>query len=75
MLADRGWQIENVDCTIILENPKINPHIQEMKKVLTPLMNILEEDVSIKATTNETMGYVGRGEGINAMAVALIKKE
>jgi 2-C-methyl-D-erythritol 2,4-cyclodiphosphate synthase len=58
-----------------LENPKINPHIQEMKKVLAPLMNILEEDVSIKATTNETMGYVGREEGINAMAVALIKKE
>jgi 2-C-methyl-D-erythritol 2,4-cyclodiphosphate synthase len=75
MLADRGWQIENVDCTVILENPKINPHIQEMKKVLAPLMNILKEDVSIKATTNETMGYVGRGEGINAMAVALIKKE
>jgi 2-C-methyl-D-erythritol 2,4-cyclodiphosphate synthase len=74
MLADRGWQIENVDCTIILENPKINPHIQEMKKVLAPLMNILEEDVSIKATTNETMGYVGRGEGINAMAVALITR-
>jgi 2-C-methyl-D-erythritol 2,4-cyclodiphosphate synthase len=75
MLADQGWQIENVDCTIILENPKINPHIPQMKKVLAPLMNILEEDVSIKATTNETMGYVGRGEGINAMAVALIKKE
>lgn len=75
MLADRGWQIENVDCTVILENPKINPHIPQMKKVLAPLMNILEEDVSIKATTNETMGYVGREEGINAMAVALIKKE
>ena len=75
MLTEKGWKIENVDCTICLENPKINPHIEEMKKVLAPLMNITEEDVSIKATTNETLGYVGREEGINAMAVALIQKE
>lgn len=74
-LLEKGWAIENVDCTIVLENPKINPHISEMKKVLAPLMNLSEEDVSIKATTNETMGYVGRQEGVNAMAVALIRKE
>jgi 2-C-methyl-D-erythritol 2,4-cyclodiphosphate synthase len=75
MLTEKGWRIENVDCTICLENPKINPHIPEMKKVLAPLMDISEEDVSIKATTNETLGYVGREEGVNAMAVALIMKE
>lgn len=74
-LLEKGWKIENVDCTIVLENPKINPHIGEMKKVLAPLMNLTEEDVSIKATTNETMGYVGREEGVNAMAVALIAKK
>ena len=74
-LLDKGWGIENVDCTIVLENPKINPHIGEMKKVLAPLMNLTEEDVSIKATTSETMGYVGREEGVNAMAVALIAKK
>ncbi len=74
MLAEKGWRIENVDCTICLENPKISSHIPEMKKVLAPLMSILEEDVSIKATTNETLGYVGREEGVNAMAVALIMK-
>lgn len=74
-LLEKGWEIENVDCTIVLENPKINPHIGEMKKVLAPLMNLTEEDVSIKATTNETMGYVGREEGVNAMAVALIAKK
>jgi 2-C-methyl-D-erythritol 2,4-cyclodiphosphate synthase len=74
MLTEKGWKIENVDCTICLENPKINPHISEMKRVLAPLMNISEEDVSIKATTNETLGYVGREEGVNAMAVALIAK-
>ena len=74
MLSDKGWKIENVDCTLVLEKPKINPHIQEMKKVLAPLMNITDEDVSIKATTNEKLGYVGREEGVNAMAVALISK-
>lgn len=74
MLHERGWQIENVDCTICLEAPKVNPHISEMKKVLAPLMSIEEDDVSIKATTSEKLGYVGREEGVNAYAVALIKK-
>jgi 2-C-methyl-D-erythritol 2,4-cyclodiphosphate synthase len=74
MLSEKGWRIENVDCTICLEAPKVNPHIPEMKKTLAPLMNISEEDVSIKATTNETLGYVGRQEGVNAYAVALIMK-
>lgn len=75
MLTEKGWQVENVDCTLTLENPKVNPHIPEMKKILAPLMNITEEDVSIKATTNETLGYVGREEGVNAYAVALISKQ
>ena len=74
MLQEKGWKIENVDCTICLEAPKVNPHIPEMKKVLSSLMQISEEDVSIKATTNETLGYVGREEGVNAYAVALISK-
>jgi len=74
MLSDNGWAVGNVDCTLCLENPKINPYIPEMKKVLAPLMNISEEDISIKATTNETLGYVGREEGVNAYAVALIIK-
>jgi len=74
MLKENGWKIENVDCTICLENPKINPHIPEMKKTLAPLMNIDQDDISIKATTNEKLGYVGREEGVNAMAVALIMK-
>lgn len=74
MLKAKGWKVENVDCTLTLEKPKINPHIPEMKKVLAPLMEITEEDVSIKATTNEKLGYVGREEGVNAYAVALISK-
>jgi 2-C-methyl-D-erythritol 2,4-cyclodiphosphate synthase len=74
MVEEKGWKIGNVDCTICLEHPKINPHINDMRRVLAPLMNISEEDVSIKATTNEKLGYVGRDEGINAYAVALISK-
>ncbi len=75
MLSENGWAIGNVDCTLTLEQPKINPHIPAMKLALAPLMGISEEDISIKATTNETMGYVGRQEGINAYAVALITKD
>lgn len=74
MLSGNGWSVGNVDCTLCLENPKINPYIPEMKKILAPLMNISEDDISIKATTNETLGYVGREEGVNAYAVALITK-
>lgn len=72
MLREKGWRVGNVDCTVCLENPKINPHIDQMKKVLAPILEVGVEDVSIKATTNEKLGYVGREEGINATAVALI---
>jgi 2-C-methyl-D-erythritol 2,4-cyclodiphosphate synthase len=74
MLHERGWKIENVDCTVALESPKISSHVDEMKRVLAPLMKVSEEDISIKATTTETLGYIGRQEGINAYAVALISK-
>lgn len=75
MIREKGWKIENVDCTICLEDPKINPHIEEMKKVMAPLMQITPDDISIKATTTETLGYVGRQEGVNATAVALISRD
>lgn len=74
MLHERGWKIGNVDCTICLEKPRVNPHIADMKKVLAPLMRISEDDVSIKATTSEKLGFVGREEGVNAYAIALISK-
>ncbi len=74
MLEEKGWKIGNVDCTVCLERPQINPHVAEMKKTLAPLMKLEEEDVSIKATTNEALGYVGRGQGVNAYAVVLISK-
>lgn len=74
MVEAKGWKINNVDCTICLEHPKVNPHIAEMKKVLAPLMNVEEDDVSIKATTMEKLGFIGRDEGVNAYAVALLIK-
>lgn len=74
MLASKGWRVENVDCTLCLEEPKVKPHIEDMQSVLAPLMRVAVEDVSIKATTNEGLGYVGRTEGVNAYAVALISR-
>lgn len=75
MLSEKGWRIENVDCTLCLEEPKIKPYIREMQDALAPLMNLTIEDVSIKATTNEKLGYVGRQDGVNAYAVALISNK
>jgi 2-C-methyl-D-erythritol 2,4-cyclodiphosphate synthase len=75
MLIEKGWSIENIDCTVSLENPKINPYIPEMKKALGIALGIADEDISIKATTSETLGYVGREEGVNAYAVVLISKK
>lgn len=72
LLSDKGWKIGNIDATLVLERPKIAPHISRMQETLAPLMNIPEDAVSIKATTNEKMGYVGREEGVYAQAVALI---
>ena len=74
MLRDLGWEISNIDASLAAEQPKINPRILEMQEVLSKTMGIPVEDVSLKATTNEKLGYVGREEGVNAFAVALITK-
>ncbi|MDO5075018.1 MAG: 2-C-methyl-D-erythritol 2,4-cyclodiphosphate synthase [Bacteroidales bacterium] len=75
LLAEKGYRIGNVDCTIVAEQPKLNPHIPAMQACLAPLMNISIEDVSIKATTCERMGYAGREEGFTAYATALIERD
>lgn len=75
LISEKGFSIGNIDTTICLQNPKINPYVPEMKKVLAEVMGIPEEDVSIKATTTEKLGYVGREEGISAYAVVLIHKK
>lgn len=72
LLRAKGWAVGNVDCTLILERPKIMPHVPAMRAVIAPLLGVGPDAVSIKATTNEKMGYVGREEGIAAHAVALI---
>lgn len=74
LVKSKGWKIGNVDSTLILEKPKIKPHIAAMQETLAPLMDIEVDAVSIKATTNEKMGYVGREEGILAFASVLIYK-
>ncbi len=72
LLKEHNFSIGNVDTTLCLEKPKINTHIDLMKSTLAPLMNISEGDLSIKATTNEKMGFVGREEGVAAYAVVLL---
>lgn len=75
LIAENGYSISNVDTTLCLEKPKIAPHIPQMRKVISEVMNLEEGRISIKATTNEKMGFIGREEGIVSYAVALIKKE
>ncbi|MBO6190743.1 MAG: 2-C-methyl-D-erythritol 2,4-cyclodiphosphate synthase [Alloprevotella sp.] len=74
LLRAKGYSVGNVDCTICAERPKINPHIETMRRVLAPLLHVDEDCVSIKATTTERLGFTGREEGISAYAVALITK-
>lgn len=74
LLDKEGFEVGNVDATLSLEAPKINPHIPAMQEILAPLLRVSVKEISIKATTNEKLGYVGRSEGVNAFAVALIYK-
>jgi len=75
MLQGRGWAVGNVDCTLVLERPKVLPHVPSMRAVMAPLLGVAEDAVSIKATTSEGMGFVGSGEGVCAHAVALVYRE
>jgi len=74
LLAERGWSIGNIDAMVCLEAPKINPHSPAMKTHIAKAAGIDEEDISIKATTNEQLGFIGREEGVVAYAVCLIEK-
>ena len=72
IIEQDGWKINNVDSTLILETPKINPHIDTMKAILAPILKIDSSELSIKATTSEKLGFVGEERGIQAHAVALL---
>lgn len=74
LLRDAGYELGNIDATVAAERPKLNPHIPAMKKVLAEVMNVDEEDISIKATTTEKLGFTGRQEGISAYATVLIQR-
>jgi 2-C-methyl-D-erythritol 2,4-cyclodiphosphate synthase len=72
LVRDRGWQISNIDSVIVAEQPKLKPYIQTMRSQLANVLELEADQVSIKATTNEQLGPVGREEGIAAYAVALL---
>lgn len=74
LLRDAGYVLGNIDATIAAELPKLNPHIPEMKRVLAGVLQVDVEDISIKATTTEKLGFTGRQEGIAAYATVLITK-
>ena len=74
LIATKGYHLGNVDATICAERPKINPHVPAMKACLAQVMDTDEENISIKATTTECLGFTGREEGISAYATVLIYK-
>ncbi len=74
IVRERGWEFGNADCTIAAEKPKLNPHIPEMQKTLAEVMGVDADGISIKATTSEKMGFVGRQEGIAAYVTVLMHK-
>ena len=74
LLRDAGYTLGNIDATVVAERPKLNPHIPEMKRVMAEVLQVDVDDISIKATTTEKLGFTGRQEGIAAYATVLIQK-
>ena len=72
LIASKGYRLGNIDCTVCAEQPKLNPHVEAMKQCLAQVMGTDVDNISIKATTTERLGFTGRQEGISAYAVALI---
>ena len=75
LIREKGWEFGNADCTVVAEQPKLNPYISSMQKTLAEVMQVNVDDISIKATTNEKMGFVGRQEGMAAYATVLLQKQ
>jgi 2-C-methyl-D-erythritol 2,4-cyclodiphosphate synthase len=74
LIKETGFDIENIDCTVCLEKPKISPYIPEMIKTIAAILSTERENISIKATTTEKLGFIGREEGMAAFATALVSK-
>jgi len=75
LIAEKGYKIGNIDTTVVCQHPKIMPYALQMQTCIANICNIEISDISIKATTNETMGFIGREEGIVAYAVVLLLKK
>lgn len=73
LVKDKGYKLSNIDCTISLQQPKVNPFIPQMKEGIAELLEVDIDDISIKATTTEKLGFVGREEGISAYCTCLIQ--
>ncbi|MBO4427316.1 MAG: 2-C-methyl-D-erythritol 2,4-cyclodiphosphate synthase [Bacteroidales bacterium] len=74
MISEAGWKIANADVTIALQAPKLRPHIEAMRETLAPVLGVGVDAINLKATTTERLGFVGRGEGCEVWAVALLCK-
>ena len=74
LIATKGYRVGNVDATVCAERPKLNPHIPRMQQTLAAVMGVDEDDVSIKATTTEKLGFTGRQEGMSAYATVLVER-
>jgi 2-C-methyl-D-erythritol 2,4-cyclodiphosphate synthase len=72
LVKEQGYQLGNLDCTLVAERPKLNPHIPEMQACIAEILAAQPDQISLKATTSESMGFVGRREGIAAHCVALL---
>jgi 2-C-methyl-D-erythritol 2,4-cyclodiphosphate synthase len=75
MLSERGFAVGNVDCTVIMEEPKVSPHRDAIRARLAAALGVAEGQVNVKASTGERMGFVGRGEGAAALAIAAIEED
>lgn len=74
LLTERGWQVNNLDCTLVLEKPKMKPYIDDIAAKLSSILQISQDQIAVKAKTNEKMGFTGTGEGIAAMAAVTLRK-
>jgi 2-C-methyl-D-erythritol 2,4-cyclodiphosphate synthase len=74
LITEKGFRVINIDCTLCLENPKISPYIPEMRSIISSLAGTDADDISVKATTTEKLGFTGREEGVAAFAVVLLSR-
>ena len=74
LLREKGWTVGNMDCTVVLEQPKLRPHVEAMRQAIAGILGTPVDAVSVKASTNERMGFTGRGEGVAAHAVVLVHR-